>query len=83
MVRMTAYILEEVILEAQAARKALHDHLHHLMALEHEVQHLIPVNTYLAFVLQRYTQTHRMTGIQKHRQTDRQTDKRMDGWIDR
>ena len=58
MVTMTAYILEEVILEAQAARKALHDHLHHLMALEHEVQHLIPVNMYVALVLQRYTQTH-------------------------
>ena len=37
-----AYIFEEVLLEAQATGKALHDHLHHLMTLEHEVQHLLP-----------------------------------------
>ena len=37
-----AYISEEVLLEAQAAGKALHDHLHHLVTFEHEVQHLLP-----------------------------------------
>jgi len=36
------YIFEEVLLESQASGKAFHDHLHHLMAREHEVQHLLP-----------------------------------------
>ena len=36
------YIFEEVLLESQASGKAFHDHLHHLMARKHEVQHLLP-----------------------------------------
>jgi len=35
------YIFEEVLLESQASGKAFHDHLHHLMARKHEVQHLL------------------------------------------
>ena len=37
-----AYISEEVLFESQAAGKALHDNLHHLVTFEHEVQHLLP-----------------------------------------
>lgn len=36
-----AYILEEVLIQPQSTGKALHDNGDHLMAFEHEVQHLL------------------------------------------
>ena len=43
----TAYILEEVLWKPQAPSKALHDHLHYFMALEHKVQHLLSEEAFL------------------------------------
>lgn len=47
-----AYILEEVLIEPKSTGKALHDDSNHLVAFEHEVQHLLSAEMNCAQVMQ-------------------------------